>query len=231
MSINKFEKGKIYHIFNRGVEKRDIFINDADKWRFLQAMFLFNNQNALSDTFFLLEREKGVMNFRILKDFINNSNANRKPLVRIMADCLMPNHYHFLMEEIEEKGISRFMQRFGTGYTKYFNKKHDRVGGLFQGPFKSVLVDEDNYLQYLLVYINVVNPGQLLEPELKEVGVNDIEKIMKFAEEYYWGTHREYLGKRESIIIDKGIFKDFFPDPIKYRDFAKDILLGKNIIQ
>lgn len=225
----KFVKGNYYHIFNRGVEKRNIFNNDRDRWRFLQGMFLFNDKNSSFDILHEIERKnKGRINFYLLKEFIhNNQQTERMPLVRIIADCLMPNHYHFLIEEIKENGISQFMQKLGIGYTKYFNKKYRRVGGLFQGPFKAVAIKNDLYLQYLLIYINIVNPGQLIEPELKEKGALDIEKVMNFAKSCPWSTHQDHLGLRNSIIIDKGIFRDFFPNPEKYQEFARDILLSR----
>jgi len=224
----KFEQGKIYHIYNRGVNKCDIFNKDSDKWRFLQGMFLFNDENSSFNTLFQIEKEnEGRINFNLLKEFINKNKENRKPLVRIMADCLMSNHFHLLIEEIEENGISRFMHKLGTGYVKYFNKKYDRVGSLFQGSFKAIAIENDIQLQYILAYINVINPGQLIEPELKERGIINIDKIIKFAENYSFGTNPDYLGLRDSIIIDKGIFKEFFLDPEKYREFIRDVLLSK----
>lgn len=223
----KFVKGGIYHIFNRGVEKRNIFQDDIDRWRFLQGLYLFNDEEKSTNLLWRLEKRKGGLNFRILKNFVEKENGKRRPLVKIMADCLMSNHYHLLLEEIEEGGISAFMHKIGTGYACYFNRKHERVGSLFQGTFKAVPVDKDLYLQYLLVYLNVVNPGELVEPKLKERGVKNIDTIMKFTAEYPWSTHQEYLGKRNSIVIDKGLLGDFFPIQTKYRAFVKDVLLTK----
>jgi len=224
----KFEIGKIAHIFNRGVEKRNIFNNEADMWRFIQGMFLFNNKNSSFGILHEIERKnKGRINFNLLKKFVIENETNRKPLVRIMADCLMPNHYHLIIEEIQEGGISRFMHKLGTGYANYFNKKNDRVGSLFQGRFKAVIIENDIHLQYLLAYINIINPGQLIEPELKKKGVRDIKKVMDFARKYSFSTNPDYLGLRDSIIIDKGIFKDFFPTPEKYEHFIEEFLLSK----
>lgn len=223
----QFVKGNYYHIFNRGVEKRDIFGNDSDKWRFLQALFLFNDEKFSLGWLWRLERDEGAMNFKVLKNFFAEQNRNRDQLVRILADCLMPNHFHLLIEEIKENGISRFMHKIGTGYTNFFNKKYDRVGSLFQGSYKAVMIEKDDYLQYLLAYINIINPAQLIEPEIKEKGVIDIDKILNFAEEYQWSTHQYYLGKMDSVIVEKGIFQNFFPTPEEYRDFSKKILLGK----
>lgn len=223
----KFAKGNIYHIFNRGVEKREIFHTDSDRWRFLQGMFLFNDENTSTNLLYRLEQEKGAMNFKVLKDFIAKEKTERKPLVRIMTDCLMPNHYHLLLEEIQDGGISRFMHKLGVGYTNYFNKKYERIGSLFQGTFKAVPVEKDIHLQYLLVYINVINPGQLVEPELKEKGMRDVERVISFAEAYPWTTNQEYLGERNSVIIDKGVLGGFFPEPNLYREFVSDVLAGR----
>ena len=118
------------------------------------------------------------------------------------------------------------MHKLGTGYTKYFNNKYHRVGSLCQGPFKAVLIDNQTHLQYLLVYINVFNPGELIEPDLKR-GIRDVEKIMRFAEEYSWSTHREYLDKRNSIIVEKGLLGKIFSNPKEYREFTRGVLLGK----
>jgi len=223
----KFCKGNFYHIYNRGVEKRSIFKNDNDKWRFLQGLFLFNDEKAITNLLWQLEKTRGEVTFGVLRDFLKTKGEKRDPLVRILADCLMPNHYHLLIEEIKENGISRFMHKLGTGYTKYFNNKYARVGSLFQGTFKATFVDNETYLQYLLVYINVVNPGELIEPNLEEKGVKNVKKVMRFTEEYQWSTNPEYLNKRKSIIIEKGLLGKLFADPNEYREFAKSILLER----
>jgi len=223
----QFTQNNIYHIFNRGVEKSDIFEDDNDRWRFLQGLLLFNDVEASVNLLWQVERAKGVTTFKTIKDFLKNKEEKRIPLVRIMADCLMSNHYHLLLEEIAKNGISRFMHKLGTGYVKYFNGRHSRVGPLFQGRFKAALVDKEKYLEQLLVYINVVNPGQLVEPNLKEEGIKDINKIMNFAEEYPWSTNQEYLGKRDSIIIDKGLLEEFFAKPSDYHNLVKTSLLGR----
>lgn len=221
---NQFAKGHFYHLYNRGVEKRDIFQNDNDRWRFLQGLFLFNDVKTSTNVLWQVERAKGRTTFKTIKEFFEENIENRTPLVRLMADCLMPNHYHLLVEEIVDGGISKFMQKLGTGYTMYFNKTNRRVGSLFQGVFKSVLVATQEQLERLLVYINVINPGQLIEPNLKEDGIKDVEKLLRFVEDCLWTTHREYSGLRESFIIDKGVLNDIFPNPKTYRDFVRSAL-------
>ena len=222
MKKPQFVENHFYHLYNRGVEKRNIFNDDDDRWRFLQGLFLFNDVDISANVLWQVERNFGRATFKTLNTFLKEQQ--RKPLVRLMADCLMPNHYHLLVEQIEDRGISKFMQKFGTGYTNYFNRKHERVGSLFQGVFKAVLVETQEQLERLLVYINVINPGQLIEPNLKDDGIRDIEKILKFAKDYFWGTHREYLGVRDSFIIDKGLLGDIFSNPEDYRNFVRAAL-------
>ena len=163
----------------------------------------------------------------VLKDYIVSQGSERKPLVRIMAYCVMGNHYHLLVEEIQEGGITKFMHKLGIGYAKYFNNKHDRVGSLFQDKFKNVIVDNERYLQYLLVYINVLNPAQYIEPNWKEEGIQSIENVLKYAENYLWSTHLEYVGKRNSLIIDKGILGELLPTPEEYLELVTAVLQGK----
>ncbi len=226
----KFEKGKVYHIFNRGVEKRSIFLSDGDRWRFLQGMYLFNDQEGSANLLWRLEQEKGKIHFGILREYMAVTGIKRKPLVRIMADCLKPNHFHLLLQELQDRGISKFMQKFGVGYTKYFNKKYERVGPLFQGAFKAVEVKSNEQLMYLIAYINAINPGQELESELKSVAQNP-EQILEFIEHYPWSTHLEYLGKRDSIIVDKGVAGELFSTPIQYKNFVAHIIRGKKQMQ
>jgi len=221
----KFEPNSIYHIYNRGVDKRDIFMEEDDKWRCLQGLCLFNDEKNSSNILWQIEKNRGEVNLKILKDYI--IKEGKKPLVRILSYCLMPNHYHLLVEELQERGVSKFMHKFGNGYVHYFNDKYQRSGSLFGGPFKAVLVENELYLQYLLIYINVLNPGQLIEPKLKEEGIHDMESIIKFANEYPWSTHQEYSGKRGSIIIDKGMLGEMFQDSEKYREFAWQVLSDK----
>ena len=163
----------------------------------------------------------------VLKDYVVSQGSERKPLVRIMAYCVMGNHYHLLVEEIQEGGITKFMHKLGIGYAKYFNNKHDRVGSLFQDKFKNVIVDNERYLQYLLVYINVLNPAQYIEPNWKEEGIRSIENVLEYAENYLWSTHLEYVGKRNSLIIDKGILGELLPTPKEYLELVKAVLQGK----
>ncbi len=222
----KFTPGGFYHIFNRGNGRRDIFLNDKDRYRFLQAMYLSNSKDA-GFTVADLEKIKGGYSLDKIKDLLDKKNVFYNPLVRVCTDCLMPNHFHFLVEEIEEGGVSYFMQKLGNSYARYFSIRHNYPGSLFQGRFKAVEVDSDDQLKYLLIYINVLNPAQLIEPELKEKGIQDIEKVWNKIESYSWSGHQEFMDRRNSVIIDKGLLGKIFSNSQEYSTFAKSILEGK----
>ena len=224
----RFVEGNIYHLYNRGVEKREIFMDDNDRWRFLQGLFLFNDVETSKGLLWQLERDNKRVNFKVIKEYFSLNGLTQNPLIKIMADCLMPNHFHLIVQETKRGGISKFMHKLGTGYTNYFNKRYSRSGSLFQGTFKAVQVNGENYLKYLLVYINVINPGQLLKPQIKKEGVTNMQKILNFAESYFWSTNKEYLQTRDSIIIDKSFLGNIFPDGYHYREFVRQVVPEKN---
>src|SRR3989344_2900195 len=119
MHKQQFAGDKIYHIYNRGVEKRKIFLNDKDYFRFIHNLFEFNDENPVINTDYYFDSF-------MTKQNSSNKKRVRKLLVDILAFVLMPNHFHLLLRQRKENGIVRFMQKLGTGYAMYFNKKKDR---------------------------------------------------------------------------------------------------------
>jgi|SRR3989344_2511071 len=142
----KYALDEYYHIFNRGVDKRKIFLDTEDLARFFQSMEEFNVVEPIGSIYenFFRKKELGGL----------ASIASK--LVNFICYCLNPNHYHFILKPIVEKGIEKFMQRLGTGYTMYFNEKYKRNGSLFQGPYKAVYINPEN-LSYVSVYVNLNN--------------------------------------------------------------------------
>ncbi len=223
----QFAPGSIYHLYNRGVAKCTICDQEVDYWRFLQGLCLFNDQKTATNILWQLERNRGRLTLRVLREYIQDKNYQRHPLVRILAYCIMGNHFHLLVEELKEGGIIKFMHKLGLGYARYFNNKYERVGSLFQSRFKAVPVEDERYLQYLLVYINVLNPAQLEQPNWKGEGIKDVAKIMQIADQCLWSTHQEYSGKRQSIIIDKGLLGRMFSTSQSYLELVEGVLRGK----
>src|SRR3989344_2746654 len=143
MRKTKFVVGEYYHVYNRGTEKRNIFVDKKDSLRFWESLFDFNQTEPIGSIYeFSFKKKSGEV------------NKKRRPLVQFVAYCLNPNHFHFLITPLQEKGIEKFIQRLGNGYTKYFNNRHKRSGVLFQGKFKSKHIDSNEYLLHLSAYIN-----------------------------------------------------------------------------
>jgi putative transposase len=113
----------------------------------------------------------------------------------------MPNHFHLLLRQKKEKGISRFMQKVGTGYSMYFNKKHERVGGLFQGKFKAVHINEEAHFLHLPHYIHT-NPLKL-----NYRGRTSVD----FLSDYKWSSFPDYIGiKNLPSVTSRGFLLDVF---------------------
>ncbi|OGZ85293.1 MAG: hypothetical protein A2599_01945 [Candidatus Staskawiczbacteria bacterium RIFOXYD1_FULL_39_28] len=229
MPIRKeqFFPGALYHIYNRGNAKGEIFYTDKDRYRFLQGLYISNNSNSNFGLTHLEGNSSGCTLLEI-KEIFDKSKISYDPLIKIYIDCLMPNHFHLFAEEVKEGGIVRFMQRSGVSYGRYFTIKNDRPGSLFQGRFKAVPIETDDQLKYLLAYINVINPAQLIEPNLKEKGIQNFDKVWNFVDNYNWSTHQEFMGRRESILITKNeLLAEIFPTPKTYLKFVKDVLRSK----
>ena len=192
-----FVTGQIYHIYNRGVEKRTIFTNTQDYFRCVHDLFEFNDSKATTPSNLIFKmRYPQKVTAEQLKSCLEVSLPNmprRDCLVRILAFCLMPNHFHLLVQQRQDKGITRFMRKLGTGYTNYFNLKYGRVGSLFQGVFKAAVVEKDVHFNYLPWYIHT-NPLSLFQPSWHKEGLQDIGAAIEFLENYRWSSLLDYWG-------------------------------------
>ena len=167
----QFAHNCIYHIYNRGVEKRNIFTEEKDYIRFLSDLQQFNNPQTT------------LNNGRIIERGLIGVGLQSKKLVDILSFCLIPNYYHLMLRQKMEKGITEFMHKMGTGYTNYFNIKYSRVGPLFQGKFKAVILEKENHFLYLPHYIHA-NPLEL---------VRENKKNIDFLKTYRWSSLANYL--------------------------------------
>ncbi len=204
-------EGEYYHLYNRGVEKRNTFLTQADYERFKRLLYVANG----TEHFIFREIEK--------KKFEEIDRG--EPLVAIAAWVLMPNHFHILVREITKGGTAAFMEKLGTGYSSYFNKRHGRVGPLFQGRYKSQHVESDAYLKYLFAYIHL-NPVKLIAPLWKEEGIKDLEEARKFLAAYRHSSYPSYLdaSKEEVRILSKEAFPEYFSEEKDFNDFHTDCL-------
>lgn len=192
MKKPQFINNEIYHIYNRGVEKRDIFLDDQDRFRFIHNLFEFNNKNQVVNASYRFNPKSMEVEPQY---FERQEKKPRKLLVEILTFCLMPNHYHLLLRQKIEKGIICFMQKLGTGYTMYFNQKNERVGPLFQGRFKAIHVNKQEYLDYLFHYIHF-NPLDLTIPEWREGKIKNYQKTIESLNSYRWSGHLDYISTK-----------------------------------
>ncbi len=192
----KFANGEYYHIFNRGVDKRVVFLEQNDFQRFFQGMKEFNTIVPIGSMYENSFRE-------------NQPKNGASKLVNFTCYCLNPNHYHFILEQLIERGIEKFMHRLGIGYTQYFNKKYERSGFLFQGPFKAIHIDSNEYLLHLSAYVN-------LNERIHELG-NGVSK----------SSWDEYIKNTDIYnFCEKSIILNQFNNTSEYKIFAEDSLKG-----
>lgn len=206
----EFAPDEYYHIYNRGVEKREIFMCPADYVRFMKLLYIANSEKEID--------------FRALPDSSAFEQDRGDTLVDIGAYVLMKNHFHLLVYEKKEHGISRFMKKVLTSHSMFFNKKYKRTGVLFQNVFQSSHAESDEYLQYLFAYIHL-NPIKYLEPDWKEEGIQDFELAKKFLEDYRFSSFIDYampeVNRIESKILRKESFPDYFVTAKDFKDFIE----------
>lgn len=203
----KFINNQYYHIFNRGVDKRAIFMEEADLKRFFQSMKEFNVIDPIGSIYESLFYKSKFGN-------LVSKNGNEK-LVDFVSYCLNPNHYHFILEQLAEKGIEKFMHRLGVGYTKYFNQKHDRSGSLFQGVFKAIHTDSNEYLLHLSAYVNLNYKVHDFDPLRGQFG-NLVSKLWESSWDEYVKSRRDFCNK--DIILEQ------FENVQEYKKFAENSL-------
>jgi putative transposase len=202
-------ENEFYHIYNRGVEKRVIFKNQADLERFLQSIKEFNTLKPIGSLYENRPRHRGSP---ASTASTNVMPENKSPLVEIVAYCINPNHYHFLLKQISEKGIEKFMHRLGTGYSKYFNIKNKRTGPLFQGRFKAKHVDTNEYLLHLSAYINLNN-------KIHGRG-SPASTLWKSSWEEYCGEGRPEPLSNGAMVLEQ------FSSVESYKKFAEETLMS-----
>lgn len=185
-----------YHCYNRSVEKRIAFVDTRDYRRFLELLYLAN------DEFPIRREEMGSLKF---EEVLHTPRGKR--LVAIGAFCLMPNHFHLVLKEASEGGITAFMRKMGTAYAIYFNARHEREGNLFLKPFRSRHVSTDQYFQHLINYVHC-NPATLYEPAWKTGHVVDPQFLGERIAAYPYSSLGAHAGIQSptNTILDAEVF-------------------------
>ncbi|MEK7461514.1 MAG: transposase [Patescibacteria group bacterium] len=198
-----FAPGEYYHLYSRGTEKRKIFLDRNDYERFIKILFFCNGTKPVV-----------IRDLPVGLTFEKYIDKKGEMLIDIGAYCLMPNHFHLLVRERRDNGISLFMQKSITAYTMYFNEKYKRKGRLFESSYKSIHADDDNYLKYLFAYIHL-NPVKLIDPDWKKSNIKDTEKFKKHLSKYVFSSFADYTGnsRDSALILNKKEFPQYFPTP------------------
>lgn len=193
-----FFNSGFYHIYNRGVEKRNIFMDSWDYSRFMETLDFYHRSpqpQKLSDF------RRGLIRLKEVK--------NQKKLVKILAYCLMPNHFHLLVQQLVDGGITAFVSNLANSYTRYFNTRHERVGALFQGAFKAKLIEADEYLLQMSKYIHR-NPYSLWQWKDKM---------------YPYSSYRYYLSLEKHPFCDPSSILSYFSGTnpkLNYKSFVEE---------
>ena len=202
----QFIPGSYYHVCNRSNDEKSIFLDEKDYARFLFLILFYQ----ASVPFYNLGRQISYFvrhsMFNISRDAVKKVITARK--VELNSFAIMPNHFHLLVQEKIEKGISSYLQRIQNGYAKYFNTKYTKRGHLFQGAFRAIPVEADEQLLYLSAYIHR-NPRELEEWENKEVN-------------YSWSSYQDFVRQnRWGELLKPNIILDQFSNSDAYYDFVE----------
>lgn len=188
-----FAEGEWYHCYSRGIDKRIVFESQKEFERFIELLYLANDTKPI---------DRASMRNLSHKEILQLPRENL--LVAIGAYCLMDNHFHLLLQEKVPNGISKFMHKVGTGYTRYFNLKHERVGNLFTKPFRSKHISDDRYFKKVISYIHL-NPAEIIERGWKQGKINNLSLLKKKLLAYPYASTIDFSQSEATPRIQAGL--------------------------
>lgn len=195
--------GEFYHIYNRGIARQPVFLSKRDYERFILTLSYYRFLNPPVKLSRLLQLPEDQR-----KDLITELEGKKKKLVNIVSFVLIPNHFHLLLKQTAEQGISHYMRRTVNSWARYFNTKYNRPGALFQGAFKAIHIETDEQLIHLSRYIHL-NP--LVSYVVKE----------KDFLSYPWSSLPDYLSGKSSF-VELGPVLNQFSSSTVYQKFVLD---------
>ena len=211
---------ELYHVLNRGVEKRNIFMDQRDYVRFVHDLYEFNDEKPALN-----------VNYSFKKmDLRNPYIRERDNIVDIHGWCLMRNHYHLLLSERIEGGLTLFIRKLNVGYANYFNERYNRVGSLFQGRTKRIHINSDAYFLHILNYIHF-NPLDYTSYSRNWRGrrVEDPKRAHHYLLKYRWSSYLDYCAKPNfPSLITTDLFSEK-PEKFKRRIFEYSGLENEKI--
>ena len=202
---------ELRHALNHSIEGRNLFLDSQDYARFVHNLYEFNDSTPAGNTYRLFDPSG-------MRDFVSPSFRNtRKLLVQIHGWVLMKDHYHILLSELVENGISLFLRKVNVGYAKYINERYGRSGTLFQSRTKKILIEHQSHFLYILHYIHL-NPLDYLEGAQEwrvrsKSSIKNMREALKYLDSYRWSSYPDYSGKKNfPSILTTTLFKDAFDD-------------------
>ncbi len=219
MRVEQYTVGSYLHIIKRGARGGLIVRDEADHYRFLRTLYLLNDKSFNPDW----KSSNLVGLFSRPKHW-----EERRPIVDILAYTLIPNHFHLILREIEDGGVSLFMKRLGQSMTNHANEKYEEKGSLFQGAYRSRTIESDEYFRYVAAYVMVKNTFELYPDGGLDEGVNNFEKVWDWAAKYKFSSLGDYTEYRDSSpILTPGLLGEIFSSSADFKVFAKDMILGR----
>lgn len=208
---------ELYHILNRGIDGRILFLDSGDFVRFVHNMYEFND---IAPAIGLVRRDVQNANVGPQRSYI------RERLVEIHGWCLMKDHYHLIISELVEGGLAKFMMKVNVGYAKYYNERYERHGHLFQGKTKKILIEYEAHFLYILHYVHL-NALDYLKGaagwrERDKNTIKNAKEALQYLNEYRWSSYLDYCGKKNfPSILTKNLFGEMFED---YQESIEDYL-------
>lgn len=196
-TTTNFVNQNYYHLYNRGVAKQKIFSSDGDYEHFLKTFGFYLEKSPKTKLSHADEKEIKILNI----------TRPKKPLVMVLGYCLMPNHFHLLVKQLSDNGISIFMRRSLDSYTRYFNTRYERIGPLYQGRFKAICVENDEQLLHLSRYIHL-NPF--------------LGHLTQKPNDYPWSSYHFYLNNQTLRLCNPKFILDVAGSKKEYEEFVND---------
>lgn len=202
-------EGEYYHVFNRGVLKSVLFLDRRDYARFLFLLLYFQSEVSVFNVSYSVTNFIRTGHFDVSEKKIKEISQNK--IVELISFAIMPNHFHLILKEHKEGGISKYMHKILMAYSKYFNAKYKKSGHVFQGTYKAVHIEDNNQLLYVSAYIHK-NPKELKD-------------FTDHPEKYFWSSYQDYIRtNRWSDLLTQEIILDQFENGDEYYQWVRDCI-------
>ncbi|MEX2514738.1 MAG: hypothetical protein WD335_01240 [Candidatus Paceibacterota bacterium] len=207
----------LLHIIKRGGRGLPIVADDDDRWRYLKCLYYLNDKNHPIGW----ERDVEALGSGLHFQRPESWGGERDPYVDILSYCLMDNHYHLFVSERDEGMMAAFTRSLNKSMSQAYNEKQDTSGSIFQGPPKKKFVEDDAYLKFLYVYVNVKNPFERYQGGIRKA-IENFDDAWEFALEYDFSSLPDCAGDRASPIVSLDIFRDAFSSSAEFKEFARE---------